>query len=400
MLNANLILIFFVILILLKNHFKKNKGVVFIILALICLYNKILAESFNISELQQSFLFKFFLLDEFFSFLALPFLWLYLDTVFKKPLLDKRYLFILFLPFLVVAINFIPFYSLATSDKIQIIQDSKSPIAQTIYVGFSWITMKKINVIYNTLLGIATLIAIFYNLEKSKQFLSRKSYFLILQLGFLCFIGFVLINTVKVYTFLYPSEIAKPEWLGILAMSLPLSILLFPNFVYDNPIHSDLNFYLRMVNRFSKKEEDQGSLQSDILSDASRIVHFLNIEKPYLAPGFSIHDLVRQLDIPQKTVTDCFNKVIKIPFPKMRNQLRVGYAMDLFKNNAHLKNSISGIASESGFNNRATFYLAFKEVAKMTPIEWIKQNCDFQLTEDLVDDSLAFEKKSTDQEED
>jgi len=91
--------LFFVILILLKNHFKKNKGVIFIILALICLYNKILAESFNISELQQSFLFKFFLLDEFFSFLALPFLWLYLDTVFKKPLLDRRYLFILFFPF-------------------------------------------------------------------------------------------------------------------------------------------------------------------------------------------------------------------------------------------------------------------------------------------------------------
>jgi AraC-like DNA-binding protein len=199
---------------------------------------------------------------------------------------------------------------------------------------------------------------------------------------------------------LYPSEIAKPEWLGILAMSLPLSILLFPNFVYDNPINSDLNFYLRMVNRFSKKEEEQGSLHADLLTDASRIVHFLNIEKPYLAPGFSIHDLVKQLDIPQKTVTDCFNKVIKVPFPKMRNQLRVDYALDLFKNNAHLKNSISGIASESGFKNRATFYLAFKDVAKMTPIEWIKQNCDFQLAEDLVDEAFEFEKKSTNQEED
>ena len=155
-----------------------------------------------------------------------------------------------------------------------------------------------------------------------------------------------------------------------------------------------------MVNRFSRKEEEQGSFHADLLTDASRIVHFLNIEKPYLAPGVSIHDLVRQVDIPQKTVTDCFNKVIKVPFPKMRNQLRVDYAMDLFKNNAHLKNSISGIASESGFKNRATFYLAFKDVAKMTPIEWIKQNCDFQLAEDLVDEAFEFEKKSTDQEED
>ena len=36
----------------------------------------------------------------------------------------------------------------------------------------------------------------------------------------------------------------------------------------------------------------------------------------------------------------------------------------------------------------------------MTPIEWIKQNCDFQLAEDLVDEAFEFEKKSTNQEED
>jgi AraC-like DNA-binding protein len=398
MLNANLILIFFVVLILLKNHFIKNKGVVYIILALLCLFNKILAESFNISDLQQSFLFNFFLLDEFFSFLALPFLWLYLDTVFKKPLLAKRYLFILFLPFLVVAINFIPFYSLASSDKIQIIQDSNSSLAQKIYLGFSWKAMKKINVIYNTLLGIGTLISIFYNLERSKQSLSRKSYFLILQLGFLCFIAFAIINTVKGYTYFYPSEINKPEWLGILAMAVPLSILLFPNFVYDNPNNSDLNFYLRMMNRFSKQEV--ATINNELVAETSRIVHFLNVEKPYLAPGFSIHDVVKHLDLPQKTVTDCFNKVIKVPFPKMRNQLRVDFAIEMFRNNSHLQKSISGIATESGFKNRATFYVAFKESTKMTPIDWIKQNCEFQLIEDLPDESLDLNKNLNEQEED
>ena len=398
MLNANLILIFFVILILLKNQYKKNKATVYIILALMCLSNKILSESFNMSELKESFLIRVFLLDEVLSFLPLPFLWLYLNTVFKKPLVAKPYMFIFFLPFLIVSINFLPFFPLSISDKIQIYQDPNNSLAQTSFLWFSWSTMNKINVIYNSFLGIWTLITIFYNLERSKHSLSRKSYFLILQIGLLCFIAFSLINIVKVYIYFNHSEIDKPEWLGILAMALPLSILLFPNFVYDNPINSDLNFYLQMMNRFAKQEEETANNQ--IVAEASRIVHFLNNEKPYLAPGFSIHDLVKQLDIPQKTVTDCFNKVIKMPFPKMRNQLRVDYAMDLFKNNAHLKNSISGIASESGFKNRATFYLAFKDVAKMTPIEWIKQNCDFQLAEDLVDEALELEKKSTDQEED
>ena len=71
----------------------------------------------------------------------------------------------------------------------------------------------------------------------------------------------------------------------------------------------------------------------------------------------------------------------------MRNQLRIEYALEMFKNNAHLKNSISGVATDSGFNNRATFYIAFREVTQMTPIEWINENCDTQVQDDFVDES-------------
>jgi AraC-like DNA-binding protein len=75
----------------------------------------------------------------------------------------------------------------------------------------------------------------------------------------------------------------------------------------------------------------------------------------------------------------------------MRNQLRIEYAIDLFKNDAHLKNSISGIATDAGFTNRATFYTAFKEVTKMTPFEWINENCDTPVQEDFGDESSENE---------
>jgi AraC-like DNA-binding protein len=58
--------------------------------------------------------------------------------------------------------------------------------------------------------------------------------------------------------------------------------------------------------------------------------------------------------------------------------------MDQFKNDAHLKNSISGIATDAGFKNRATFYIAFKEVTKMTPVEWINKNCDSYIEDEAV----------------
>jgi len=85
----------------------------------------------------------------------------------------------------------------------------------------------------------------------------------------------------------------------------------------------------------------------------------------------------------------------------MRNKLRIDYAMDLFKNGAHLKNSISGIATDAGFKNRATFYIAFKEVTQMTPIEWINENCDLKVQEDFAKESFKNEviKAKTDQKQ-
>jgi AraC-like DNA-binding protein len=138
-----------------------------------------------------------------------------------------------------------------------------------------------------------------------------------------------------------------------------------------------------MKNRLTGTSENDDSMKSELLYESTRIMNYLNEEKPYLAHGFSIHDIVSTLDIPQKNVTVCFNKVIKVPFPRMRNQLRIDYATEMFRKKTQLKISIEGIAAESGFNNRATFYKAFREVTNTTPIEWIKQNCDYTLEEEL-----------------
>ncbi len=42
-------------------------------------------------------------------------------------------------------------------------------------------------------------------------------------------------------------------------------------------------------------------------------------------------------------------------------------------------------------NNRATFYIAFREVTQMTPIEWINENCDAPMQEDFGNESSESE---------
>ena len=387
MLNASLVLVGLVILILLKNHFKKNKGITYAIIALPAVLLKVVVEAFPFSYFDQHSLFlQFILISPIINFLIAPLVLLYIETVLTKSLTLNRY-FLLLVPFFFFLINFIPFFSLSIEEKIQIYSQANYASTQPYFIWFSFPVLRTVNNIYNPLIGIITMAYLFQMLIRNKQKLSKKTYLNLLQVGIILIVNFIAIRSIMFYHYISNGQNISPEILGILAILAPLSFILLPNWLYDNSIDSDLNLYFRLMNRIPKNEENNDLIKSEIITDSTKIITYLNEEKPYLSPGFSIHDLVSHLDIPQKNVTDCFNKVIKIPFPRLRNQLRIEYAMEMFKNNAHLKNSISGVASDAGFKNRATFYIAFKEVAKMTPIEWINENCDTQVQEDFVDES-------------
>ena len=387
MLNASLVLVGLVILILLKNHFKKNKGITYAIIALPAVLLKVVVEAFPFSYFDQHSLFlQFILISPIINFLIAPLVLLYIETVLTKSLTLNRY-FLLLVPFFFFLINFIPFFSLSIEEKIQIYSQANYASTQPYFIWFSFPVLRTVNNIYNPLIGIITMAYLFQMLIRNKQKLSKKTYLNLLQVGIILIVNFIAIRSIMFYHYISNGQNISPEILGILAILAPLSFILLPNWLYDNSIDSDLNLYFRLMNRIPKNEGNNDLIKSEIITDSTKIITYLNEEKPYLSPGFSIHDLVSHLDIPQKNVTDCFNKVIKIPFPRLRNQLRIEYAMEMFKNNAHLKNSISGVASDAGFKNRATFYIAFKEVAKMTPIEWINENCDTQVQEDFVDES-------------
>jgi AraC-like DNA-binding protein len=80
------------------------------------------------------------------------------------------------------------------------------------------------------------------------------------------------------------------------------------------------------------------------------------------------------LNIPDHRVSQCFNNEIQVSFPVFRNQLRVEYAIGLLKKDEHKSMSIEGIAYQSGFKTKSSFYSAFRSVYKMTPTEWIAKN--------------------------
>jgi len=399
MLIANLILLLIVVYILLKNHLLKNRHIVYGIIAIIATSIKLMSSSYPISEFEQfPIILTLVLHSGFIAFLPIPFAILYLNGILPKSQKIGAFAYLLILPALIYTINFIPYILLPIADKIQMMS---FPNSAQVNECFIWVSLNRANTIrdlYNNICGGILLIFMFRIIQQGKQSLSKKNYFALIQLVVIIGTFFIVVtyNNLMLH-----GEFKTPKVYGLIPLIIPLSFIFFPNYLFHNTINNDLTFYLKIVNRFKKNGEKMEGVDDEIIVTSSAIISYLRDKKPYLSPGFSKHDIVTHLDIPQKTVTDCFNKVIKIPFPRMRNQLRIEYAIDLFKNDAHLKNSISGIATDAGFTNRATFYTAFKEVTKMTPFEWINENCDTPVQEDFGDESSEneFLKTKADQKQ-
>ena len=389
MLIANLILLLIVVYILLKNHLLKNRHIVYGIISIIATSIKLMSSSYPISEFEAfPIMLTLVLHSGFIAFLPIPFAILYLNGILPKSQKIGAFAYLLILPALIYTINFIPYILLPIADKIQIMS---FPNNAKVNECFIWVSLNRANTIrdlYHNMCGGILLIFMFRIIQQGKQSLSKKNYFALIQLVVIMGTMFIVVTYNNL---ILHSELKTPKVYGLIPLIIPLSFIFFPNYLFHNTINNDLTFYLKIVNRFKKNGEKMEGVDDEIIATSSAIISYLRDKKPYLSPGFSKHDIVTHLDIPQKTVTDCFNKVIKIPFPRMRNQLRIEYAIDLFKNDAHLKNSISGIATDAGFTNRATFYTAFKEVTKMTPFEWINENCDSPMQEDFGDESAENE---------
>ena len=379
--NATIILVILVIILLLFNHLKRSKGVIWAIISIIASCIKTLSLNNPVSEfLEQPLTLRLILLSGLIGFIPILTLLLYIKSIINKPAKSDNLFLLLLIPPALYAVNLIPYYQLPISEQIQVFQGGL--INKDVTIGLSWDVTNRLNDLYNSAFAAILLVYLIQILRKNKHTLSKKSYILLVQIFFMIVVNYTINMVFVLNNYLHLFEYESNGLLSSLSLILPLSIILFPQFLYDNSSNSDLTFYLKLMNHISAKEEKTDENQDKLITESSRILAYLHNEKPYLSPEFSKHDIARSLDIPQNIVTECFSKVIKISFPVLRNQLRVEFAIERFKNSEHVKTTIAGIASESGFKNRSTFYTAFKEVTKMKPVDWIRKNCDFQLEED------------------
>jgi YesN/AraC family two-component response regulator len=99
--------------------------------------------------------------------------------------------------------------------------------------------------------------------------------------------------------------------------------------------------------------------------------HF-NTNLPFLNPNFNLNNLSKEIGLPKHIISSFINQEYRIGFRKLINQKRVDYLIENFKKPEWKNLTLEAIANESGFKNRSTFIINFKEVTGKNPFEYFK----------------------------
>lgn len=318
------------------------------------------------------------------NFLIAPLSYLYVRAVlYNEKKFHKRDL-IHAIPFIVVLINYIPFYLLPVSKKLTVIQDSLKywPTTFKYQAGF---LPENVSILSRLILAIIYLVLqwnLIYTYKKVHKDTSiqiqisnvlkwLKLFTITSTVIFFGIIGFMLT------VFFLPSYYNDDLLMQIPSLLVSVGFFVMAAYLLTHPdILSGLPFV--------KYKE----VQSDVVNDKSymlpyinedykqemeRIVEFFETEKPFLNKELNINQVSVALKIPSRELSFIINNHFGQRFNDFLNKYRIEYITKKI-NKEYLTNfTIEAIASEAGFASKSTFNLAFKKHHHCTPSEYFSK---------------------------
>lgn len=186
----------------------------------------------------------------------------------------------------------------------------------------------------------------------------------ILVLGFalVTLVGVVL-SLSKVVNLFHPVEVSLQIFLGLTTYYADLVLVCFLLF-----------FSAVNVSSVEKVKDQVKSSYDDYKADeeyVSRVVKFMDQEKPYLKSNITLDALSEMLDVPARELTALLNGHFKMNYYEFINNYRIKEAKEILR--ANKEQTISDVFLAVGFNSKSVFNTFFKKDTGMTPSEFRKQ---------------------------
>ena len=145
-----------------------------------------------------------------------------------------------------------------------------------------------------------------------------------------------------------------------------------------NAIFTDVSFkQLTLTNSIVDQSAPPADNTNTILAITDKhqkvyeaLQHIIEQQNVYRNPDLTLPALAEKLNAPAYLVSQTINHYYKKSFFDLINELRINEATQLLKQ-MNATQTIEGIAYETGFNSRASFYRAYKKYTGHTPTDTI-----------------------------
>ena len=150
-----------------------------------------------------------------------------------------------------------------------------------------------------------------------------------------------------------------------------LFLFLFPKILYGNVSYrieeGKNNIIDDLKSNLPKKQKENATIQ-----DIELIIKAYLNDLPFTQKEFSLSQMSFDLKIPERFLSNYFNKELEITFSDWRKNLRIDHVCRLIEVGEAKNLTIEAIATNAGFASRSKFIDAFKERKGVTPSAFIK----------------------------
>ncbi|MFM6995095.1 MAG: helix-turn-helix domain-containing protein [Sediminibacterium sp.] len=148
-------------------------------------------------------------------------------------------------------------------------------------------------------------------------------------------------------------------------------LFLFPKILYGNVSYTiekgKDNIIDELKSNLPKRQKETATIQ-----DIEQIIRGYLENSPFIQKEFSLSQMSFDLKIPERFLSNYFNKELNITFSEWRKNLRIDHVCKLIELGEAKNLTIEAISTNAGFASRSKFIDAFKERKGVTPSAFIK----------------------------
>ena len=318
------------------------------------------------------------------NFLIAPCSYLYVRAVLLNEKKFQKSDLIHLIPFVIVFVNYIPFYLLRVNEKVTVIQDSLNywPTTFKYQAGF---LPENFSILFRLILAIIYLV-LQWDLILSYKKVHKESSIQIQISNVLKWLKLFTITSTVIFfgiigfmltVFFLPSYYNDDLLMQIPSLLVSVGFFVMAAYLLTHPeILSGLPFvkYKELPSDvINDKSYMLPYINEDYKLEMEKIVHFFETEKPYLNKDLNINQVSVALAIPSRELSFIINNHFGQRFTDFLNKYRIEHITNKI-NKEYLSNfTIEAIASEAGFASKSTFNLAFKKYHQCTPTEYFSK---------------------------